>query len=118
MPQEYTVCLLTEDNHFITINENEEGVFIKENKVITQLTGTSESLTLPRFQGYLFPNVLRELHHEILINVKDGEPLPNFFVYHKPWRRDGAMMAMCLQVTGNVFLIKNWVTAFRLALRL
>ncbi len=30
-------------------------------------------------------------------------------VYKKPWRRDGAMMAMCIKSTGNINLIRNWV---------
>ena len=93
---EYTVCFTTQDNHFVVIYENEKGVFIKDNKAITSLHQTSESLIMPEFQGYRFAYVLRELHHEILINIKDGEPLPDFFIYHKPWRRAGAMMAMCL----------------------
>ena len=53
--------------------------------------------------------MLRVLHHEILINVINGLPMPNFLVYRKPWYRDGAMMAMVLQKTGNLEVIRDWI---------
>ena len=39
----------------------------------------------------------------------DGLPVPNHFVYEKPWYRDAALMAMCLQATGNLDAIRDWV---------
>jgi hypothetical protein len=45
----------------------------------------------------------------MLISILESEPVPNCFVYKKAWRRDGAMMAMCLEKTGNTGLKKNWV---------
>jgi hypothetical protein len=58
--------------------------------------------------------VLRQLHHEVLINIVDGLPVPNLFVYPKPWYRDAAMMAMCLHNTGNLGLIKPWIMSLRI----
>ena len=57
--------------------------------------------------------MLRILHHEILINVVDGLPLPNFLVYDKPWYRDAAMMCMCLEQTGNLDLVTPWIEGLR-----
>jgi hypothetical protein len=53
------------------------------------------------------------LHQEILVNLVDGRPVPNFLVYPRPWYRDGAMMAMVLERTGNLALIKNWIVGLR-----
>ncbi len=30
------------------------------------------------------------LHQELLVNITPAGPVPNFFVYQKPWYRDGA----------------------------
>ena len=38
--------------------------------------------------------MLRVLHQELLFNIIGGKPVPNLFVYPKPWYRDGAMVAM------------------------
>ena len=65
-------------------------------------------LILPDFKQYKYPSILKVLHQEILLNIIDGKPVPNFFTYKTPWRRDGAMMAMCLEITGNISLIKEW----------
>jgi hypothetical protein len=53
--------------------------------------------------------VLRVLHQELLVNVVDGKPVPNFFVYSNPWYRDSAMMAMVFQKTGNLHVVKDWI---------
>ncbi|TFH05958.1 MAG: hypothetical protein E4H09_01135 [Spirochaetales bacterium] len=56
---------------------------------------------------------MRILHQEILVNIYHGLPLPNFLVYDRPWYRDAAMMAMVLQATGNLHLIRDWVMNLR-----
>ena len=53
------------------------------------------------------------LHQELLFNIIGGKPVPNLFVYPKPWYRDGAMTAMCLKVTGNLDTIRDWVLGLR-----
>ena len=68
---------------------------------------------LPQFSDHRFGSVLKVLNQELLINVVDGRPVPNFFVYAKPWYRDGAMMAMAFQKTGNLHLIRNWILGLR-----
>ncbi len=57
--------------------------------------------------------MLRVLHQEVLVNIIDGRPVPNFMVYAKPWYRDAALMAMVLRETGNIALIRDWIMALR-----
>lgn len=109
VPNDYLVIIETSTNEIIQITETEKGVFIKEGVIETLIDGTATPVKLPTFEGCKYSEVLKVLNNEILINIVDGKPLPNFFVYKIPWRRDGAMMAMCLNKTGNIDLIKKWV---------
>ncbi len=109
IPNEYTVEIETLTDVLITINEDEKGVFITEGSKKELVEGTSSGIKLPSFEGNKYSEIMKVLNHEILINIVDSKPLPNFFVYNKPWRRDEAMMAMCLAETGNIDLIKDWV---------
>jgi hypothetical protein len=70
---------------------------------------TESPLCLPRFEETAHADVLRALHQEILINIINGKPVPNFFAYRKPWYRDSAMMCMCLQKTNNLHLVRDWI---------
>ncbi len=108
---EYTVTLKTLKAEKVIIREDEEAVWIEEDGEVTCLT--RGHLKLPTFEGATYPPLLRVLHHEILINIVDGKPLPNFFVYQRPWYRDGAMMCMCLEKTGNLHLVKDWILGLR-----
>lgn len=99
----YTVVITTNGGERITIKENESGVFVDD------LCITASKLNLPDFEEYKYAKELRILHHEVLINVIDGKPVPNYFVYDKPWYRDGAMMGMVLKHTNNLHTIKNWI---------
>ena len=74
---------------------------------------TQSNLTLPQFKGHKYAQLLRILHQEILVNVIDGKTVPNFFVYPKPWIRDAAMMCTCLERTGNLHLVKNWILGLK-----
>lgn len=49
------------------------------------------------------------MHLEILMNVDEGLPLPNFLVYQKLTYRSAAMMTMVLKQTNNLNLISNGV---------
>lgn len=109
LPHDYTVYLITPENKKVILTENNKGVFIYENGKSTKLPNSDTPVILPAFSGYKYPAIMKELNHEVLINIVNSEPLPNFLVYHHPWRRDGAMMAMCLKATGNLPLIKSWV---------
>lgn len=109
VPPSYTVALKTTDGRTVFIFEDESAMWIEVN-------GTKEAISkgkvrLPDFAGRRHALVLRVLHQELLVNVVDGRPVPNLFVYPKPWYRDGAMMAMALQKTGNLHLVKDWILA-------
>lgn len=111
VPPAYLVYLETADQKKIRIQENEEGVFICEGNKRTTIT--KSRLHLPSFEGHAYASVLRVLHQEILINVNNGLPVPNFMVYRKPWFRDATLMGMVMKQTGNLHLIKDWIMNIR-----
>lgn len=108
VPPDFSVYLTLSDGNIVTMQEDEQAVWISDKKSKIAIPGTETGLKLPDFKEYKYPLILKVLHHEILINIIDGKPVPNFLTYKTPWRRDGAMMAMCLEVTGNINLIKEW----------
>ena len=109
IPSEYAVFIKSKQGKSYTLSEDTVAVWLSSGKTRRAIPGTRSPLKLPDFQDYQYPMIMRELHHEILINIVDGKPVPNLYVYSRPWRRDGAMIAMCLEATGNLDLIKNWV---------
>ena len=109
IPNDYRVEIETFSGEKVSIFETEKGVFIKTNGRETCIDGTTAPLHLPEFENHRYSEILRVLNQEILVNIVDSKPVPNYFVYKKPWPRDAAMMAMCLQYTGNIELIRDWV---------
>ena len=107
LPGEYTVRLNTPDGKEIIITEDEKAIRIQEGA--KPLSLTEGAVNLPKFEGHPQAGLLRILLHEILINIVDTKPVPNFLVYSKPWYRDAAIVAMCLQKTDNLHLIKPWI---------
>ncbi|HVN19421.1 MAG TPA: hypothetical protein VMU05_11625 [Dongiaceae bacterium] len=110
VPPSYAVWLETGRGR-IHVFENESGLYVDENGKRSVLA--QGHVDLPDFSGEAFPLVLRVLHQEILVNISEGKPVPNFLAYEKPWYRDGAMMAMVLQRTGNAGLIRDWIMSLR-----
>jgi hypothetical protein len=108
VPPDYSVWLTLSDGSLVAIHEDENAVWIAEDKRKIAVFGTESGLLLPDFKEFKYPQILKVLHQEILINIIESNPVPNFFVYKNPWRRDAAMMAMCLKATGNISLIKEW----------
>ncbi len=86
VPSEYYAYLKTTYGKDVHIFENEKGIYLKQGKSISELS--KSFIHLPDFKGHLFAPVLKVLHHEILINIINGKPVPDFFVYKKPWYRD------------------------------
>lgn len=119
VPSEYLVALeLTGASvgqpQTVQIREDENGVWILQpGKRPKLIPGTRSALKLPRFSQTAYGSVLRVLHQEVLINVINGRPVPNFLVYAKPWYRDAALMAMVMRETGNLRLIRDWILAIR-----
>jgi len=107
----YRVVIWTNDGLTYDIYENEDGIYIRN---ITSDNGeqiclaSSEKINLPDFEEYKYPAQLRILHAEILTSFLGDNPVPNIYVYKKPWYRDSAMMVLCLEKTGNLHLVKNW----------
>ncbi len=109
LPADYCVFLKTKEGKTVIIKEDSLAVWISGSGSTKQVPGTANAINLPDFHEFKYPLIMKELHHEILMNIVNGKPVPNFYVYSKPWRRDGAMMAMCLEKTGNIRLLKDWV---------
>lgn len=109
IPNLFKVKLKTKKGTNVIISEDEGGVFIQEGKVKELVEGTNFPVNLPAFNDHPYSEILKVLHQELLVNIYDSKPVPNYFVYQKPWRRDAAMMAMCFEKTGNLDLIRDWV---------
>ena len=109
IPNEYAVYGKTEKGDIVLIQEDEDGIWINDSKGRQNILKKESSISLPGFEEDRYSEILKVLHQEILVNVLDSKPLPNYFVYKKPWRRDAAMMAMCLDLTDNLRLIEDWV---------
>lgn len=111
LPADYTVMVQDGKGRWTMIRENGTGVLVDDGKGKAYLTRAP--VRLPTFRGKKYAPVLRVLHHDVLVNVVDGKPVPNLFVYQKPWLRDGAMMAMVLKATGNLDLLRDWILDLR-----
>jgi hypothetical protein len=109
IPNEYKVNLLTVDDIPVSVYENEKGIYINEMGKERLVEGTDYAIVLPSFGDHRYSEILKVLHQELLINVIESKPVPNYFVYQKPWVRDASLMAMCFEQTGNLHVIKNWV---------
>ena len=110
-PHIYTVAIKTNDQQYIFLVEDALGFRLVQKNSVRYLS--KNPVSLPDFQQYRYPSILKVLHQELLINVVNGKPLPNYFVYKKPWYRDSAMMAMVFKKTGNLALIKRWILNLR-----
>ncbi|MCU0872765.1 MAG: hypothetical protein MUE50_10515 [Pirellulaceae bacterium] len=113
IPPDYGVVLETGDGERIAIVEDENAVWVEESGRRVAIEGTQAPLKLPTFEGHRYERVLRVLHQELLVNVTPAGPVPNFFVYSKPWYRDGAMMALAFRETGNLGLVRDWILGLR-----
>jgi len=113
VPPEYRVVLELNDGGTAEIREDEQGIWITEKGRRLRLAGSEARVNLPELTEHCFPRVLRVLHQELLVNVINGKPVPNLFVYSKPWLRDGAMMGMAFKATGNLHVIREWILGLR-----
>ena len=113
VPPDYAVSLETEGGGAVTLREDSEAVWLERGGQRTAVEGTKSPVKLPDFAGKKYPRVLRVLHQELLVNIVESGPVPNFFVYEKPWYRDGAMVALALKETGNLDLLTPWILGLR-----
>jgi hypothetical protein len=105
---EYCVSLDLRNGSQVRIVEDEESVWIEQGGSREALT-SGQKVNLPRFEGHPHAGLLRALHSELLVNVMPFGPVPNLWVYPRPWYRDAAMMLMCFKHTGNLHLAESWV---------
>ena len=110
-PAEYRVELVTRDGEQVRLFEDERGVWVEEGGRRACLT--AGPVNLPRFDGHPQAPLLRAALQEVLINIVAGRPVPNLLSYPRPWYRDAAMMLLCLQETGNLHLVADWVRGLR-----
>lgn len=107
----YKVVLFTKDNKKILIEENEEGLYVSD---ITDgerrdtVCLAESKISLPDFEEYKYPEQMRVLHAELLTSFIGTTPVPNIYVYNTAWYRDSAMMALALEKTGNIELLRPW----------
>ena len=110
-PPAYTVTAADASGTDLRILEDEDGLWLDRGHGKESLSVSP--VNLPIFEGHRHRDLLRVLHHEILTNIDDGLPVPNFLVYREPWYRDAAMMAMVLETTHNVALLRDWILSLR-----
>ncbi len=113
----YMVVIWTNDEKTYLIKENSYGAYLSditggEEKLIETLC-ESEYINLPDFEDYKYPEQLRILHQEILVSFLGDLPVPNIYTYKKPWYRDGAMMALVLEKTKNLHLLRPWALSVK-----
>lgn len=89
--------------------EDGDSLWWRDGGAPVRIAESAVPVNLPSFSGHPHAPALRALLAEILFSIDGGQPLPNPLVYRKPWRRDGAMMGMVLEATGNLHLVSDWV---------
>jgi hypothetical protein len=107
LPERYRVELETSAGRPVAIWEDEEGLWLEDGGSIVCLS--AGRVALPSFENHSQATLLRVLHQEMLVNIVGGAPVPNLLVYKKPWYRDGAMVCMALEKTGNLHVVQEWI---------
>lgn len=111
-PSEYSVSIETKDSRTVLILEDEKAVWIEENGDRQALT-YGKPVKLPRFENHPQSSLLRAIHSEILLNIMPFGPVPNLWIYPRPWYRDSALMLMCMKHTDNLHLVEEWVAGLQ-----
>ena len=106
-PVARTVRLDTPDGPAL-LAEDEAGVHAVRGGERTTLTA-GDPVRLPDFAGHPHAALLRRMHADLLLCCLPFGPVPNPWVYPRPWYRDAAMLAMVLRETGNLGLLRDWI---------
>jgi hypothetical protein len=109
LPHEYRVVITKGDGTRLQIAEDEHAIWLTDATNRVTISQSEIAVKLPKFEDHKYSQILRVLHQELLVNVTPTGPVPNFFVYKKPWYRDAAMMGMVFQRTGNLRPIRDWI---------
>lgn len=120
IPPSYMVLLVTQKGLPVAIYEDEQAIWVFENHQRSPIQASSLNschpapiIQLPAFENHPYGLVLRVLLQEMLLNIVEGQPIPNLFTYARPWYRDAAMTARVLQETNNLELIRAWILNLR-----
>ena len=108
IPDEYKVFVNTRSGKKMVF-EDENGIWLWKGDKCDSIHSQYCKVVLPDFRGKLYSKILKVLHHEILINIKESCLYPNIFVYKKPFLRDAFMGALCLEQTGNSGILQPWI---------
>ncbi len=81
LPPDYAVVLRTKTGDIVRLVEDQRGFWIEDRAGRERVSGTEQPVRLPRFEEFRFPQVMRVLHQELLVNVTPAGPVPNFFGY-------------------------------------
>lgn len=109
-PGQYRIVLDTDEGQ-VTLAEDAEAFWIEQHGERHALS--RGGVVLPDFADHRRAPLLRALHAELLVNILPWGPMPNLWVYTRPWYRDAAMMALCFERTGNVNLLRPWIGGLR-----
>lgn len=97
-------------NNNIKIYENEYGIYIETEGQIETLDD-STYINIPNFTGYEHEEQLKILFNEVMINITEDGPKPNFIAYDGVWYRDACIVAKVLQETNNLEQIYTWINS-------
>ncbi len=111
VPPVATILLMLRSGDRVRIVEEEQSLWLTEGP--RRETLCAQPVKLPSFAGQSADLVLKTLHHEILVNLVQGRPLPNLFSPTQPRYREATMVAMVLKTTGNLDLIRDWILGLR-----
>jgi len=106
--ENYTVHAKDMLENEIIISEDEDRIYIKNNND-TNVLQDNIKINIPTFDNYEHKYQLRVLFNEVMINITEDGPKPNFIAYSNVWYRDAAIMAMVLEKTNNINQIENWI---------
>ena len=88
--------------------EDESGVHAVRGGERTTLAAGAP-VRLPDFAGHPHAALLRRMHADLLLCCTPMGPVPNPWVYPRPWYRDAAMLALVFRETGNLPLLRDWI---------
>lgn len=102
--QNYTVYC----SNNIKIFENDKGIYIENNSKV-EILDESTYINIPDFNNYEHKEQLKILFNEVLVNITQDGPKPNFIAYEGVWYRDAAIVAKVLEETNNLEQINEWL---------
>lgn len=105
---QYLVLVKLPNQQVVRIVENVNGIYMEENG--NQVPLADADIKIPNFSGHKYAQVLRVLFQEVMVNIQDGQPMGNFLTNKRPSYRQAAIIAMVLQKTDNLEVIRPWIS--------